>query len=54
MKWLNPKLQDFVDENPNITIVGMYWAFLWRFFALIYGSIFIGMVLLAGLISIFE
>ena len=27
----NPKFKDFLEKNPNKTLIGMMWAMYWRF-----------------------
>ena len=43
--FLHPTLKELKDENPNLTVVGLYWAGLWR----IYAWIGIVCVIIAGL-----
>jgi hypothetical protein len=36
---LNPKVKDYLQENKNITLLGLFWAMYWRWtglFALLY------------------
>jgi len=35
----NPKLEDFLKENKNITIIGFYWSLYWRFIVMVYGTV---------------
>lgn len=45
----NPKVKDFLKENEDITVIGLYWAGSWRF-GLVYFGIWIA---LAGIATIF-
>lgn len=45
----NPKIADFLKQNPDVTVIGLYWAGSWRF-GLVYAGIWI---VLAGIASIF-
>jgi hypothetical protein len=49
MGGLNPKFKDFLDKHPGSTVIGVGWAFYWRFalivlliegfvFALVFGA----------------
>jgi len=31
----NPKVKDFLEENPKITILGLFWAMYWRYTAIV-------------------
>jgi hypothetical protein len=33
----NPKFKDFLEENNNITLLGLFWAMYWRFFVIVFG-----------------
>ena len=35
MNFINPKLKDILKENPDTTVLGLFWAGYWRFFVLI-------------------
>jgi hypothetical protein len=35
-KQFNPTLKKMQEENPDITIMGIYWAGLWRLYVLIF------------------
>jgi|GEM_PF-5971717 len=32
---LNPKVKDYLQQNKNITLMGLFWAMYWRFAGLI-------------------
>lgn len=32
---MNPKYKDFVEAHPDKTMLGMAWAFYWRFLILV-------------------
>jgi len=34
-KFINPKVKDFMKDYENMTIIGLYWAMLWRFYILV-------------------
>jgi hypothetical protein len=38
---MNPKIKRFLDDYPDITLVGLAWALLWRFWLLVYGGFFL-------------
>lgn len=54
MKWINPKIRDFSDQHPDITLVGLYWSMIWRFLTLVYGTIFLVAIFIAGIATLFE
>jgi hypothetical protein len=33
----NPKLEVFLKENKDISVIGLYWAGLWRLYAVAFG-----------------
>jgi hypothetical protein len=47
---LNPKVKDYLQQNKNITLLGLFWAMYWRWtglIALIYLFILIAVFFLA-------
>lgn len=28
--WFNPKMNDFLEDNPELTLIGFIWATIWR------------------------
>lgn len=34
----NPKVKDFLEEKPNLTVIGLYWAGLWRLYAIFFAA----------------
>jgi len=50
MEKANPKLKKFLEDNPELTVMGLFWAGYWRFFVIIFGSLF----MLGLSISMFE
>ena len=40
MNKFNPKLSEFIKENPNLTIMGVVWAGWWRIYVTILGVCF--------------
>lgn len=47
---MNPKFKDFLEQNPNIGMLGMFWSLTWRF-QLIFLGIYFAVVALIILIS---
>lgn len=45
----NPKLEDFEKQNPDITVLGLYWAGLWRFMVVYFGIC----IFIAGVAALF-
>jgi len=45
---MNPKFTKFLEENQNITLVGMGWALVWRLYALLIAVAF-GLGILSAL-----
>ena len=37
----NPKLQEFLKENKNQTILGFAWSCYWRLYVTIFGIAFV-------------
>lgn len=35
----NPTVKEFLEEKPNLTIIGLWWACTWRFMAVYFGVI---------------
>lgn len=29
---MNPKVKDFLEEYPNLTLIGLFWAGWWRLY----------------------
>ena len=52
MGGMNPKYKDFIEEHPEKTMIGISWAFQWRFIVLvlILEIIFFVVIILLGLI----
>lgn len=46
----NPKLKDFIQDNKDLTVVGLYWAGAWRFMVY-YFAIVLGILAVAKLLS---
>ena len=50
---INPKYRDFLEKNPEKTMIGMMWAFYWRFFIL--GLVIeIVLVLIIAVVTLFS
>lgn len=45
---MNPKLSKFLEENPNIGMIGLMWSLQWRFTLVVYGVFFLAMCLFAA------
>jgi hypothetical protein len=50
---MNPKFKDFIDKHPNKTVIGVGWAFYWRFFLIVLALEAIFFVVVFGLLAIF-
>ncbi|MCK5061393.1 hypothetical protein KAR28_02490 [Candidatus Parcubacteria bacterium] len=48
MKKINPKVKDFFTEKENITMMGLMWAFYWRWALLIIAIMLLIMVVAFG------
>lgn len=46
----NPTLKEKLEENPNLTVMGLWWAQTWRFFVC-YAAFWFVIFLLALLFS---
>jgi len=46
----NPTLEDFKKVNPNITIMGLFWAGFWRFWVVYFGIC----IVILGVCSLFD
>jgi hypothetical protein len=33
----NPKVKEFLEENPNQTMLGLSWSLYWRLYSVILG-----------------
>lgn len=47
---LNPKLKDYLDENEDVTMIGIFWAMYWRFFVVV----FVIFLVLSLIVEIFK
>lgn len=47
----NPKIKEFLDKNPDMTILGLVWAMYWRGYLALTG-IALGFMLLVGIVSL--
>ncbi len=36
----NPTVKSFLDKYQDKTMLGFYWALLWRFAVVVYGTLF--------------
>ncbi len=46
----NPKIEKFLKENKNITILGLWWAMVWRMYVTVFG-LYIAFALLFGILA---
>lgn len=46
----NPKLSDFAEQNPEITVIGLYWAGYWRLMVVV-GGIALGLSILGEIVG---
>jgi hypothetical protein len=42
----NPKLDTFLEQKPDITLIGLCWSITWRFTAAVYGALFAFLLLI--------
>lgn len=47
---MNPKIKDFLEDNPDMTLLGLSWALFWRLWVVMYGVI-IGVSVLVGFVG---
>jgi len=47
----NPKVSDFLEENKNVSIIGLYWAGYWRLALCVTGGYIVFWILLAMFVS---
>jgi len=38
---INPKFSKFIEDNPNITMLGLSWSLYWRIFLVVFSTAFI-------------
>jgi len=50
----NPKVKDFLEKKPNLTILGLWWAWYWRLLTVIIGISVSLVIMLAVLSKLFE
>lgn len=50
----NPKVKDYLDKYPDITLFSFFFSCWWRFILIVYGTIFIVAIFIAGLATLFE
>lgn len=43
---MNPKLKDFIDDNEDITLIGIAWSAFWRLYVVFIGIAIVLSVLL--------
>lgn len=48
--FFNPKVKEMFEENPDQSVIGLFWAMNWRF-QLILISIYVGILIIASVIS---
>ena len=41
----NPKLRKYMEENEDVTIMGMMWSMYWRWFIVIMGVVFLAEII---------
>lgn len=39
--FFNPKVKEILDENPDTSIIGLFWAGYWRFMLVVWVSVFL-------------
>jgi hypothetical protein len=50
----NPRFLDFLEKHKDISLIGVAWACWWRLVTLVWGSIFILSIFIAGLGELFD
>ncbi|MDO8443649.1 MAG: hypothetical protein Q7S78_01525 [Candidatus Azambacteria bacterium] len=50
----NPKVKDYLDKYSDVTLFGFFFSCWWRFMLIIYGMMFIIVILIIGLAALFE
>lgn len=41
----NPKVSDFLKENKDITVMGLFWSMYWRWFIIMFGvGVFLALI----------
>ena len=46
----NPKLNDFLKEKPDITVMGIFWAGYWRFVVAIW-AVLVGASVITAIVG---
>lgn len=47
---MNPKLEKFLEENKEITLIGLAWALWWRLYVAIM-CVSVGFLLIVGIFA---
>ena len=50
--FFNPKVKEILDENPDTSIIGLFWAGYWRFIVMVWGVVFL-LICFSALLSAF-
>ena len=50
----NPTLKDKMEENPNLTILGLWWAWYWRLMVLVFSISLAFVIVVVLLVKIFS
>lgn len=45
-------LKEHLEENPDTTLISLYWSLFWRFALLVYGALFVGAIFITALASL--
>ena len=48
---MNPKLKKFLEDNPDMSILGFAWALYWRL-ALCFLGVYMGAMVLFGMFAL--
>ena len=48
----NPKVSDFLKQNPDKTVIGLFWGGYWRLIVAFYGIVLVlwGLLAVIGLL----
>lgn len=47
---MNPKIKDFLEKKPDITVVGLAWSLFWRF-CIVYFLVVVAAYFIVGFID---
>jgi hypothetical protein len=50
---MNPTLKKFLEEKPDITLIGLFWSMYWRWIAVLYAVSIVIMIAILGVSALF-